>query len=340
MKKTLKLILAVVTALSFMSCKDEQKISFKGDIPITENTVLRINDEIVKHSDVPNASIYAETLEGDAIALTLKNIVVGHPEIDILCNNTITKGAPIEASFSGTAIYADIMEIQVSGNFNENHIDLLEIKTDYEYDIVGRWHPRDFILEFSNPKVPTDELGLIETAINDIIKETGSFNGRYIELTNDGFTKNYFQYYIDKMANLLYFYMRHSYTEEFIGQIESVDSSSLAILKKTGLYDILVKAVDITIPTKYELSGKDKDRKLKIYMNQETFSPYMSLFKDTVKKYISEIENLKYSDFPFIIGKMTPEQFEMIKKECIFILNLYLDPETTYQIGINYDIAS
>lgn len=349
MKTILKLLLAVGIIFSLTSCNEEKKLSIKGDIPITESTVLRINNEIVQHSDFPDASISLETLEGDAIALTLRNLVVGHPEIEILCNNTITKGSPIEASFSGTAIYADIMKISISGNFNENRIDLLEINTDYEYDIVGKWQPKDFILDFYNSNLPIDELDGIETIINTIIEEAGVFNRQFIELTRDGFVRNMrttlnseysFQYYIDKMADLLYFYLRHSYTQAFKDYLENSDSAIKIILKEFGLYEMISQAADITLPTKFELSGKNKDRYLRIYMNEETVSPYISLFKESIEESIKKIKELDYSNLPSLIGKITPVQFELIKQEFITMLNLLIDPESTYQIGIKFNIIS
>lgn len=356
MKTLLKFTMIIGLLFSFASCKEEDKLKIDSELEITNATVLTINGEEVNQADFPNASISFEQLKSSSIIATLKNLVLGHPEVPIICTYSTVKNTskPEKISFNGTSIYADIMNIDLNGVIDENNIISLNINTKYDYNIVGTWGPEQVIMKFSHPTIPTDDINMFASFINVIIKQKNIINDAKLILTEDGYIgqEKTVQYYIDDIEELFYIYVRYTITQELINMINDSENELADIFKMLNLCNITKNTGNITFPFKYKLD----ENSLTLYIDEEIMKPYTEQMKkpypnspaitpiDSVKKWIDELtfKYLKESN-PELIDELrgvaidfNEEIFKSLKAFVSKLFNMLIDPEVKYQIGIKF----
>ena len=344
MKSILKFIFSALIIFSLTSCEDNftKNIKIEQDFEINDSVNLLINGEEIASESMQDASIYVKTAENNSMFVTLKNIILGHPEVEILCSAHTTKSPEAELYFSGMADYASIMNIKLNGIVSTKKIISLNIDTEYTTDIIGTWKPEKFEISFDNKIIPSDFSNIIFKKLHEILAQqsqnclinmTLTENGNILTFGRDNKENYLLKYYIDNKDNF-YIHLNSEFLNTIVESIDSCQNKNL--LDSLNIKEFIQKLSNITIPVKYKLLGEDNS-KLTIFINEETIKPFIEAMKGNIKELADTISQMTFLDFqkafPTLGTFVSPELFEVNKKYWLDIIYLTLDYKFTFSIG-------
>ncbi len=358
MNKTVKILFTLVAAatLIFSSCSKNGPTTAIADEYTIEENGLIINALNESVTDYPDASVKITALDKNKATVTLKNIILGYPEMNVICSVIQTKG-DTEYTFEGKYESADIEVLLAGKVLNKKlSIDISFLKNS---ELIKKWMIGEkkvslfgyiFILpdisvSFTPPtSITTIKVDGKEVLINEYVnslnilipimaaqapisymeftqRSTVSFGMKKIETASIA-TPVFPDLEINNLLQfyeadgILYFYLRKS-----VGDI--VNES----MKKEGT------SIQIPSPylfsTRYVINGKDKEAKLQLSLDQTLLNQYLLMVKGIVS-------NMTLKDYILFSGKeVTEKEFLDFKSEFLSVINIITDKDSKYKISFN-----
>lgn len=358
MNRTIKILFTLVAAatLLFSSCSKNGPTYAISDEYALEEDGLIINALKESTTDYPDASVKIKALDKNKVKVTLKNIILGYPEVDVNCSVIQTKGDK-EYTFEGK-YESSAIEVLLAGKVvnKKLSVDISFLKNS---ELIKKWMIGekkvsflvynfilpDISISLTPPtgvttiKIDGNEVLISEyiNLLNTIIpvmaaqapisymeftqRSTVSFGMKKIELASK-VTPALPELEINNLLQfyeadgILYFYLRKS-----VGDLVNDN------MKKEG------GSVQIPSPylfsTRYIINGKDKEAKLQLSLDQTLFNQYLLMVKGIVS--IMTLE-----DYSMFNGENVSEkEFLEFKSELLSIINLLTDAQSKYKITFN-----
>ena len=361
-----RLILFLATILFMVSCDrtktPENPEQQTGTFSVDSTSTIILNGVAFTGNEFKDASVTTAFNGENQYTVVINNIIPGIGALECTASTSDSKTSPADFDFSlsGSA---------TNGNRNfylnvvltsSSTIKTLEVSEKNNGVIAAKWRPSGLIADIQSPKLnDLNDLNVQQLAdeLSQLIFTEENMGDALIILSDDGsisigglekdslLNKVFPTYYTDEAESILYICFNGLFAELSATELKD-NTTVLDILKKLGVEEsFLDDPKAFAVPLRYEKNGKE----LSVYIDEKLLLPKKELIdlqlnlakvflnNLTYEEFCNEYSDLKASLEEMIQIEIDEQVFDSIKKVLTLVIDIFLDEQTTFKIGLKFE---
>lgn len=353
-----------MAAIVFMVSCDRTKAPenpghLTGTFSADSTSTIILNGVSFTGDEFKDASVTTSSNGENQYNLVINNIIPGIDALECSASTLDSKTSPAESDFSLTGS-------ATNGNRNfylkvvltsSSTIKTLDISEKNNGVIAGKWRPSGLVADIQSPQLQGIDVQQLADQISNFIFTEENTKDALICLSDDGsisvaeFEKDSLMikvlptYYVDEAESLVYICFNQLFAEYFATDVK--DNPKLQdILNRFGIGDSFINnPTAFAIPLRYEKNGKE----LSVYVDEKILMPKKELIDLQLNLVKAFLNTLTYEEFcneysdlkAFLEESMQMEineqTFNTIKQVLVMVIDIFLDEQTTYKLGLKFE---